>query len=201
LATYKLKTPLSETKVRELKLYDIVYLSGVIVTARDQAHRRALDFFKEKKELPTHLEGLAIFHCGPVVKKDDGQWVVVAAGPTTSTRMEFVEAEFIEGSKVRMVIGKGGMGQRTTEAMSKFGAVYCVFTGGAAVLAAQAIKQVLDVHWLDLGAPEAMWRFEVNDFGPLVVAIDTHGGNLFSEIAKKVELNRNSISQKLGCKL
>jgi fumarate hydratase subunit beta len=201
LTTYKLKTPLSEAQIRELKAYDVVYLSGVVVTARDQAHRRALEFFKDKKKLPVNLEGLAVFHCGPVVKKDADQWVVVAAGPTTSTRMESVEAQFIEGSKVRMVIGKGGMGQLTAEALAKFGAVYCVFTGGAAVLAAQTVKRVLSVHWLDLGEPEAMWQFEVDKFGPLVVALDTHGGNLFSDVAKKVELNRQRISQKLDCKL
>lgn len=201
MAIYKLKTPLSEAQIRELKVYDVVYLSGVVVTARDQAHRRALEFFKDKKKLPVNLEGLAVFHCGPVVKKDADQWVVVAAGPTTSTRMESVEAQFIEGSKVRMVIGKGGMGQRTAEALAKFGAVYCVFTGGAAVLAAQTVKQVLSVHWLDLGEPEAMWQFEVDKFGPLVVALDAHGGNLFSDVAKKVELNRQRISQRLDCKL
>ncbi|MCX8150287.1 MAG: FumA C-terminus/TtdB family hydratase beta subunit [Candidatus Bathyarchaeota archaeon] len=201
MAKYDLATPLSETQIRELKVYDVVYLSGLVVTARDQAHLRALDFFKENKQLSINLEGLAVFHCGPVLKKDDNQWVVVAAGPTTSTRMEGVEAEFIAGSKVRMVIGKGGMGQRTAEAMVKFGAVYCAFTGGAAVLAAQAVKRVLGVQWLDLGEPEAMWQFEVDKFGPLVVAIDTHGGNLFSDIAQKVEFNRQIISQKLNCKL
>lgn len=182
-------------------MYDVVYLSGVVVTARDQAHRRALEFFKDKKKLPVNLEGLAVFHCGPVVKKNADQWVVVAAGPTTSTRMEGVEAQFIEGSKVRMIIGKGGMGQLTAEALAKFGAVYCVFTGGAAVLAAQTVKRVLSVNWLDLGEPEAMWQFEVDKFGPLVVALDTRGGNLFSDVAKKVELNRQRISQKLDCKL
>lgn len=198
MATYQLKTPLSEEAVRKLKVNDVVYLSGVVVTARDQAHRQALKWLEKGKALPVDMEGLAVFHCGPVMKQQDDKWVAVAAGPTTSTRMETVEDEFIEKSKVRMIIGKGGMGKRTTEALAKFGAVYCAFTGGAAVLAAKAIKHVRGVEWLDLGMPEALWVLEVEEFGPLVVAIDSHGSNLFADVADKVEANRQRIYSKIG---
>jgi fumarate hydratase subunit beta len=198
MAVYKFKTPISEEDIRKLKVNDVLYVTGTIVTARDQAHRRALEYFQQGKPLPINLEGLAVFHCGPVVSKEGDKWVAVAAGPTTSTRMDIFEDEFIKDFKVRVVIGKGGMGKKTTDAMAKYGAVYGAFTGGAAILAARAIKNVKSVEWLDLGTPEALWIFEVEEFGPLAVAIDSHGNNIFSDIAKNVEANRQKIYQKLG---
>jgi len=201
MAVYHLKTPISEEEIRKLTVNDVLYITGTIVTARDQAHRRALEYFKQGKPLPINLEGLAVFHCGPVVSKEGEKWVAVAAGPTTSTRMDIFEDEFIKNFKVRVVIGKGGMGKRTTDAMAKYGAVYGAFTGGAAILAAKAIKNVRGVEWLDLGTPEALWIFEVEDFGPLTVAIDSHGNNLFMDVAKAVEENRKKIYEKLGLQL
>jgi fumarate hydratase subunit beta len=198
MAVFKLKTPISEEEIRKLKVNDVLYVTGTIVTARDAAHKRALEYFKKGRSLPIDLEGLAVFHCGPIVKKEDDQWIVVAAGPTTSTRMDQFEDEFIENFKVRVVIGKGGMGKRTTDAMKKYGAVYGAFTGGAAVLAAKAIKQVKALEWSDLGTPEALWILEAEEFGPLTVAIDSHGNNLFEEVKKKVEEKRTKVYEKLG---
>lgn len=198
MATYKLKTPISEEQIRKLKVNDVLYVTGTVVTARDQAHWRALEYFKEGKPLPLNLEGLAVFHCGPVVAKQGEKWIAIAAGPTTSTRMDIFEDEFIKNFKIRVVIGKGGMGKKTTDAMQKYGAVYGAFTGGAAVLAARAIKSVRGVEWFDLGVPEAMWIFEVEEFGPLVVAIDSHGNNLFTDVQKTVEESKQKIYQKLG---
>ena len=198
MAVYKLKTPISEEEIRKIKVNDVIYITGTIVTARDQAHRRALEYHSQRKPLPLNLEGLAVFHCGPVVSKKGDSWVAIAAGPTTSTRMDIFEDEFIKNFKVRVVIGKGGMGKKTTDAMAKYGAVYSAFTGGAAILAAKAIKKVKGVEWLDLGTPEAMWIFEVEEFGPLAVAIDSHGNNLFMDVAKNVEENKQRIYQKLG---
>ena len=198
MAVYKLKTPISEQEIRRLKVNDVLYITGVIVTARDQAHRRALEYISQGKLLPIRLEGLAVFHCGPVMRKEGDKWVVVAAGPTTSTRMDIFEDEFIKNFKVRVIVGKGGMGEKTTDAMAKYGAVYGAFTGGAAVLAAKAIQNVKSVEWLDLGVPEALWVFEVEEFGPLTVAIDSHGNNLFMDVAKNVEGNKQAIYRKLG---
>lgn len=198
MATYKLKTPISEEEIRKLKVNDVLYITGGVVTARDQAHKRALEYAEEGKALPVNLDGLALFHCGPVVRKRGKQWVVVAAGPTTSTRMDVFEAELVEKFKVRVVIGKGGMGEKTVAAMAKYGAVYCAFTGGAAVLAAKTIKRVRSVAWLDLGAPEAMWVFEVSEFGPLLVAVDSHGSNLFKAVAGKVAANTQLVYRRLG---
>jgi len=198
MATYKLKTPISEADIRKLKVNDVVYISGIIFTARDQAHRRALELAKEGKKPPIDMTGLAVFHCGPIVKKEGDKWIVVAAGPTTSTRMDLFEDEFIKNFKVRVIIGKGGMGKKTTDAMQKYGAVYGAFTGGAGVLAAIAIKSVKTVEWFDLGMPEALWIFEAEEFGPLTVAIDSHGNNLFEEVKKKAEESRTKVYEKLG---
>ncbi len=197
MTAYKLKTPISKADVCRLKINDLVYLSGTVITARDQAHRRALELAKQGTPLPVLLEGLAVFHCGPVMQKRGEEWIPVAAGPTTSTRMDLYEDKFIEAFKPRIIIGKGGMGKCTADAMAKFGTVYCAFTGGAALLAAEAIKRVLGVEWLDLGMPEAMWMFEVKDFGPLVVGIDAYGNNLFSDVSVQVGKNSQRIFQNL----
>jgi len=177
---------------------DTVYVTGTLITARDQAHKRSLEFLREGKKLPINLEGLAVFHCGPIVKMEDGKWKVVAAGPTTSTRMEPLEGDFITALGVRLIIGKGGMGPKTAEAMKTFGAAYAAFTGGAAVLAATMIRGVKGVEWLDLGMPEALWILEVEDFGPLTVAMDSHGNNLYAEVMRRTEKDKERIYQRIG---
>lgn len=196
--TYRLRTPITEDDVRKLQINDIVYLSGDLFTARDEAHHRALEYHLKGKELPIDVQGKALYHCGPLVKEVDGQYKVVSAGPTTSMRMEMFEYRFLKTFPIRIVIGKGGMGSRTTEVMKKLGAVYCAFTGGAAALAGQAIKSVKSVDWLDLGTPEALWLLEVEDFGPLTVAIDTHGHNLHADVAKLVDENKKKIYQMIN---
>jgi fumarate hydratase subunit beta len=198
MAVFRLTTPISEGDVRKLRINDILYVTGTIFTARDQAHKRALEFLMERKILPIQTRGLAVFHCGPIVKRENGEWKVVAAGPTTSMRMEALESDFIKALGVRVVIGKGGMGPKTTETMKSFGAVYGAFTGGAAALAAKSVKKVRGVEWLDLGMPEALWILEVEDFGPLTVAIDSHGNNLYSEVMRRAERNRDEIYRKVS---
>jgi fumarate hydratase subunit beta len=198
MTTYRFRTPISEREVRKLRVNDTIYITGTVVTARDAAHRRALELHEDGKKLPVNLEGLALFHCGPIVKKERDRWRVVAAGPTTSSRMEPFEDEFIKSFRIRVVAGKGGMGKKTADAMKRYGAVYGAFTGGAAVLAAKAVKQVKSVEWSDLGMPEAMWILEVGDFGPLTITIDAHGNNLFAEVRSKVDKEKQKIYKKLG---
>jgi fumarate hydratase subunit beta len=198
MAIWQLKTPITEQQARMLHVNDVVYVSGTVVTARDKAHRRALEWAKQGKPLPVDLEGQVVFHCGPVMRREGEGWVAVAAGPTTSTRMDRYEDQFLKTFKPRIIVGKGGMGKRTTDALSEFGAVYCAFTGGAAVLAAKAVRRVRGVEWLDLGMPEAMWILEVEAFGPLVVAIDSHGRNLFADVQAAVEANKQRLLQKLS---
>lgn len=198
MAVYKLTTPISGEAVRKLSIGDIVYVSGDVVTARDQAHRRALTYAKEGKALPVKFEGIVVFHCGPVARKKNGEWEFLAAGPTTSARMDAVTYEFIEAFKPKIIVGKGGMGVKTTEAAKKFEAVYGDFTGGAGVLAAKAVKRVKGVEWLDLGMPEALWILEVENFGPLTIAIDSKGNNLHQNVAKKVEESKAKVYKMLG---
>lgn len=194
---FRLKTPLSESDARKLRAGNIVYLTGRLVTARDMAHKRICQYLRENRKLPFNLDGLALFHCGPVVKKVDDEWIVMAAGPTTSMRMEPFEHKVIEKLGVKLIIGKGGMGGKTRKAMMKYGVAYGVFTGGAAVLSAKHIKRVLDVKWMDLGAPEAVWTFEVEDFGPIIVAIDSHGESLFEKIFREAENRKTLIFRKI----
>ena len=180
----KLKTPISEEEIRKLKVGDTVYLSGVIVTARDQAHKLMVE---EKPDfIRDVLKESVIYHCGPVVKKDDdGSWRFVSAGPTTSAREEPYQSDVICEYNVRGVIGKGGMGPKTAEGLEKCGAVYFHAVGGAGTLIANAVKKVLTVHKLEeFGTPEAFWVIEVEDF-PLVVTMDSHGGSLHKEILEK----------------
>jgi len=188
-----LTTPISEEEARALRAGDVFYLSGLLITARDEAHKKILE-----RGSPLPLEGLAIFHCGPVVQKRGETWEVVAAGPTTSARMELFEAEFLRRFRPRVIVGKGGMGEKTLQALGEVGAVYAHFTGGAGVLAAQAIKRVREVHWLEeLGVPEAIWVFEAERFGPLVVAMDSHGRSLYKELSAQVERNMEAIRARI----
>ncbi|WMW23319.1 FumA C-terminus/TtdB family hydratase beta subunit [Methanolobus mangrovi] len=182
---YRLTTPLQKEDIGKLKAGDIVYLSGTIFTARDEAHARILEMYQEKEELPFDLEGSVIYHCGPLMKEDEGKWEVVAAGPTTSARMSKMTPKLLEIHEVRAFVGKGGM-DNVTDAMENK-AVYLAFTGGCAALAAISIEKVNTVHWLDLGMPEAVWELEVNEFGPLVVGIDSHNNDLFLEVSKKAK--------------
>ena len=198
MAIHRLKTPILEEAIRRIEVNDTIYVSGTVVTARDQAHRRALELANRGERLPINLEGLAVYHCGPLMRNQKGRWEAVAAGPTTSARLENYEGEFLKKFKPRVIIGKGGMGKKTTEAMAKYNAIYAAFTGGAAVLAVKAIKNVPYVVWLDLGMAEAMWILEVKDFGPLTVAIDTAGNNLFENVAEAAEINKSEVYRKLN---
>lgn len=180
----KLKTPISEEDIRKLHIGDTVLLSGVIATARDEAHKLMIE---EKPDfIRDTLKESVIYHCGPVVKKDDaGAWHFVSAGPTTSAREEPYQADVIGEYNVRGVIGKGGMGPKTAEGLKKYGAVYFHAVGGAGTLIANAVKKVLTVHKLEeFGTPEAFWVIEVEDF-PLVVTMDSHGGSVHKDILEK----------------
>ena len=199
MAEYNLDLPLSEESVRKLKAGDSVTLNGEFYTARDEAHLHALEAHKKNEPLPVKLEGAAVFHCGPIVKKLDGdKWELVAAGPTTSSRMNTLEPEFIEKFKVRAIIGKGGMSAATKDAMQKFGCVYLALTGGAALIAAQGVKEVKTVHWYELGMPEALWVLQAENFGPLTVAMDSHGTSLYDGVNTNMEAQLPEIKKKLG---
>ena len=181
-------TPIKTEDIKDLRVGDMIYLTGMMATCRDSGHARRVreGVIPEKYE----FAGNAIFHAGPIVKKDEktGKYSMVSVGPTTSMRMEAFEADFIEQTGVKLIIGKGGMGDNTAAACKKFGALHCVLPGGCAVMAAEEVEEVEDVEWLDFGVPEALWICRVKEFGPLIVSIDTHGGNLFEE--NKIRFNQ-----------
>ena len=175
---YHLKLPVSNEEIKKLHVGDILYISGEAFTARDEAHLMMLE--KDKNSLSFDPSKMALYHCGPLMKKTDGVWQVVSAGPTTSSRMEIFEDEFIDKYGVKIIIGKGGMGNNTKKALQKHDGVYVAYTGGAGALAADKVEEVTAVYWLEeLGMPEAVWIFKVKEFGPLVVAMDSHGQSIY----------------------
>ncbi len=174
----KLQYPFYESAIRSLKAGDPVSITGLIHTGRDKLHK----YFADGGDLGVDFTDGALYHCGPVVIEKDGEWKVVAAGPTTSVRENPYEPEFIAKTGVRIVIGKGGMDDATLEAMRKYGCVYIQAVGGAAALSAASVKRVAGVDLLDeFGAAEACWHFEVEDF-PGIVAMDSHGTSLFESV-------------------
>jgi tartrate/fumarate subfamily iron-sulfur-dependent hydro-lyase beta chain len=176
-----LTTPLSEDKIRSLKVGDAVEISGTMFTGRDAVHK----YLYKGGELPkeVNLKDGIIYHCGPVVLKEvSGSWKVVAAGPTTSIREEPYQAQIIQQFGLRGVIGKGGMGEKTLAACNAHGCVYLHAIGGAAQVLAECIKSVKNVYLLEkFGSPEAIWELEVERF-PLVVTMDANGNSLHREV-------------------
>ena len=182
-----LNTPVSDEDLKDIKIGDVIYLNGHIITCRDVAHRRLIEL---GRELPVDLKGGAIFHAGPIVRKIEGtddKYEMISIGPTTSMRMEKFEKEFIEQTGVKIIVGKGGMGVNTEAGCRENKALHCVFPAGCAVVAATCVEEIEAVHWLDLGMPEALWVSRVKEFGPLIVSIDAEGNNIFEQ--NKVEFN------------
>jgi len=189
----ELKTPLCEKSIRKLKVGDIVYISGKIVTARDRAHERAL----KRGKFPEDIENGIIFHSGPIVKKIDNKWEIISIGPTTSSRMNKLEVGFIERFKIKGIVGKGGMNNKVKDAM-KGKVVYLAMTGGCSAIAAKSVKDVKRVHWLDVGVPEAVWVLEVEKLGPLIVGIDSKGNSLYEFVWNKIRENLGEILKNEG---
>ena len=176
-----LTTPVSDADIESLKIGDVFYLSGALITSRDMVHFRHVE---EGMDLPYDLAGKAIFHAGPIMVPDDKSrsgFRVVSIGPTTSMRMEKYEREFLRKTGVKIVVGKGGMGPNTEYACKTFKAIHCVFPAGCAVVAATEVQRIAAHHWDELGMPETLWCCDVKEFGPLIVSIDADGRNLFEE--------------------
>ena len=188
-----LTVPLSDEDVTKLKVGDRVLLSGVIVTARDRAHRYLVEEAKPS-ELPFDLAGGVIYHCGPITRKrDDGTFELIAAGPTTSTRMNRYVPALLRKWSVRAVIGKGGMDKGVLDACAECGAVYLSAVGGAAQVLARSVEKVECGFMVDeFGPPEGMWVFRVKDF-PAVVTMDSHGHNLHDDVRDASERKLNDV--------
>ncbi|WP_298781419.1 FumA C-terminus/TtdB family hydratase beta subunit [uncultured Fretibacterium sp.] len=176
--------PVKDEDVLSLRLGDVVYLTGHIFTARDMVHLKLRELYDAGEPFPKDFQGAVIFHAGPVcLKKTDGSWQLNVIGPTTSIRME-PHADFVGRLGVRVLIGKGGMGEDTLKACEKYGYVYLQAAPGCAAKLGQGIKSVYDVHWFELGMPEALWDLEAEEFGPLVVGMDAHGNSIYKDLMK-----------------
>ena len=173
-----LEAPLTEAMMRSLKVGDVVLIKGEMYTGRDAVHAYLM-----KNPPPVDMNGSVLYHCGPVMLKDGDKWKVKAAGPTTSIREEPYQADVIKRYGVRAVIGKGGMGPKTSAALKEFGAVYLNAIGGAAQFYARTVKEVLGVNLMELGIPEAMWHLRVDHF-PAIVTMDAHGNSLHADVEK-----------------
>ena len=173
-----LKAPLTEAMMRSLKVGDVVLVDGEMYTGRDAVHAYLM-----KNPPPVDMNGSVLYHCGPVMLKDGDKWTVKAAGPTTSIREEPYQADVIKRYGVRAVIGKGGMGPKTSAALKEFGAVYLNAIGGAAQFYARTVREVLGVNLMELGIPEAMWHLRVDHF-PAIVTMDAHGNSLHADVEK-----------------
>ncbi len=174
----RLNLPLGEAQVRQLRVGDVVLLSGPMHTGRDTLHH-----YLGTHDAPVDLKGAALYHCGPVALKKGDRWTMNAAGPTTSSREEPYQADVIRKFGIRAVIGKGGMGEKTQAALKEYGAVYLNAIGGAAQYYARCITSVDGVDFLEFGVPEAMWHITVKDF-PAIVTMDARGNSLHAEVEK-----------------
>jgi len=176
----KIQLPLSEETARSLVAGDVVSLSGVMYSARDAVHKKLCELLDAGEPLPIEIDGQTIYYMGPSPTKPGN--VIGSAGPTTSYRMDAYAPTLI-AIGLKGMVGKGERGSNVVEAMKKHGAVYFAATGGAAALIARSIKEAEVVAFPELG-PEAIRRLVVEDF-EVIVAQDSHGGNLYKEGVEK----------------
>lgn len=193
MASYHLQTPFSEEDIRQLRVGDIVHFDGTLFGIRDLTQ---IYMFDQGHEPPVSLEGMPCIHTAPSLRKVGNRWEKICVGTTTSTRMERFTSNLIERYGVRAIIGKGGLREGSLEAMKRYGAVYLAIVGGAAALETKQIEEVEEVYWEHLH-PEALYKFRVRDFGPLTVAMDSHGTNLFSDVKNEAKRRLPEIYKKL----
>lgn len=183
--TKNLELPLTKEEVLSLNVGDMVFIKGQIVTGRDMIHRFLFNERPSKQEIPFNLEGGILYHCGPVMKKTRNGFELVAGGPTTSMRVEMYEYRIIADYGIRGIMGKGGMGRQTMNALKEFGCVYLHTIGGAAVYLAERVKKVLGVWKLkEFGMAEAMWLLDIENF-PAIVTMDAHGHSLHEKVKRE----------------
>lgn len=174
--------PLSKETAGALTAGDTVSITGRVITGRDRIHRYLSENRPRREDIPFDLSGAVIYHCGPVMKKLDGEFKAVSAGPTTSMRVDIFAPALIGAYGISGIMGKGGMGDETLRALKEHSCVYFNTIGGAAALLADRITATLGVWKLEeFGPTEAMWLFEVREF-PAIVTMDAHGNNIHREI-------------------
>src|SRR5512135_1336624 len=194
MATFTLTTPLAEETVRKFRVRDTVILNGTIFGIRDLTQIRIFD---QKMDPPVSLRGAACIHTAPSLKKVGDRWEKICVGTTTSGRMDRFTPGLMEKYGARAIIGKGGQYQGSLEAMKKFGGCYLAIVGGAAAVETKQIVEVEKVYFEELH-PEALYQFKVKDFGPLTVAMDSHGNHLYFDVKAEAEKRLPEIYKRLG---
>jgi L(+)-tartrate dehydratase beta subunit len=194
MAEYHLKSPFSEEDIRQLHAGDIVTFDGLLFGIRDLTQ---IYMFDQNHEPPVSLAGAPCIHTAPSLRKVGDKWEKICVGTTTSTRMDRFAPGLISKYGVRAIIGKAGLYQGSLEAMQKYGAVYLAIVGGSAALETLQIEEVEAVYWEHLH-PEALYQFRVKNFGPLTVAMDSHGRHLYDEVRAEAARRLPEIYKKLG---
>ena len=194
MATHNLKTPFSDEVIKQLHAGDIVYFDGTLFGIRDLTQ---IYMFDQNHVPPVSLEGMPCIHTAPSLKKVGDKWEKICVGTTTSTRMERFTPDLIGTYGVKAIIGKGGLYEGSLKAMQEHAAVYLAIVGGSAALETLQIEEVEAVYWEHLH-PEALYKFRVKNFGPLTVAMDSHGRHLYEEVKEETRSRLPEIYRKLG---
>src|ERR671912_1045596 len=202
MAHYELATPITEQQARVLNVNDTVTLRKTLFGLRDAT---LIHLFDRGRTTRFDLRGHAVIHTAPNVKQvpvsseHPAGYAPLCVGTTTSARMERFTRDLMSAHGVRIIIGKGGMGNQTLTAFSELGGAYLAIVGGAAALETTWIERIEDVDLDDLN-PESLWRFAIRDFGPLLVAMDSHGASLYDTIASNAQARRADVLRSLGVK-
>ena len=200
MADYEFPMPISEDDVRKLKIGDHVVLQDTLFGIRDAT---LIHMFDKGRETRLDMAGHAALHTAPNVRKVPVSnscpvgYESVCIGTSTSARMERFTRPLMEKNGVRMIIGKGGLGDDSAQAFRDLGGVYLAIIGGTAALETTWIKQILDVDMDDLN-PESLWQFRIKDFGPLLVAMDAHGGSLYGAVQDRARDRRAEALARMG---
>ena len=200
MAHYYLPTPASESDIRRLKINDTVTLQNTLFGIRDATQ---IHMFDHDRKTKFDLSGHAVIHTAPNVRKVaissefPAGYEPICIGTTTSDRMERFTRPLMTQNGVRMIVGKGGMREGSLQAFAELGGVYLAIIGGTAALETTWIEQIEDVDMDDLN-PESLWRFKIRDFGPLLVAMDSHGGSIYQEVKSDVAKNKVDVLKSLG---
>ncbi len=200
MAHYNLPTPVSEADIRKLKINDTVTLQQTLFGIRDATQ---IHLFDRGRKTKFDLRGHAVIHTAPNVRKVPvsaefpAGYQPICIGTTTSDRMERFTEPLMSEYGVRMIVGKGGLRESSAAAFAKHGGVYLAIIGGTAALETTWIDQIEDVDLDDLN-PESLWKFKINQFGPLLVAMDSHGGSIYQDVKADVAINKASVLKSLG---
>jgi tartrate/fumarate subfamily iron-sulfur-dependent hydro-lyase beta chain len=196
---HHLSTPVSESDLKDLQVGDMVYLSGKLFTVRDLAHKRIGEYVRMEKKIPFDLNGHAIFHCGPILKKTGSkEWQAIATGPTSSSRFSPFVRSVLEGTGAKIIVGKGSLFPEAYKAVIENRAVFLLGVGGCAALYAAQIRRVANAYWEEFGMTDTVWEFEIEEFGPLTVGIDLDGKNYIEDMKGRLKENLSHIYSDLG---